>query len=320
MILIISENTDLSTCKVIDWLVYFQIDWKRINEGDILNLAISFDANRKSDVCLKTKKGDVSLSMVSKVWYRRGNLHYAIDQAFFPKNNEIRNHINYEWDTIRNYINSLFNELPSIGNTAIADDLNKIKLLEYAANSGLKIPDTIITGCKQELIRFRQKHKRVVSKGIQRNPSFKSGENNYGTHTKEVTNQIIEKTSETFFPSIFQEYIDKPFELRVFYLCGNCYAMAKFPNTYKTRIDIRNTEKKNYVRAVPFNLPKHIVECLKKLMNSINLNTGSIDLIVNPDNEFVFLEVNAIGQYDDVSMRCNYSLDKKIAEALIPLV
>ena len=52
-------------------------------------------------------------------------------------------------------------------------------------------------------------------------------------------------------------------------------------------------------------------------MASINLNCASIDLVVDENDNFYFLEVNAIEQCDDVSKKCNYQLDTEIAKGLI---
>lgn len=52
-------------------------------------------------------------------------------------------------------------------------------------------------------------------------------------------------------------------------------------------------------------------------MKKMNLDTGSIDMIVTPELEYVFLEVNPVGQYDMVSVPCNYHLHSKIAKILI---
>ena len=40
-------------------------------------------------------------------------------------------------------------------------------------------------------------------------------------------------------------------------------------------------------------------------------------MILNKNNEYVFLEINPVGQYGMVSEPCNYFLDKKIAHYLI---
>ena len=52
-------------------------------------------------------------------------------------------------------------------------------------------------------------------------------------------------------------------------------------------------------------------------MKYVNLNTGSIDMIVTKENEYIFLEVNPVGQFGMVSQPCNYYLEKKITEYLM---
>lgn len=52
-------------------------------------------------------------------------------------------------------------------------------------------------------------------------------------------------------------------------------------------------------------------------MNSLNLNTGSIDLIVDTQDNYYFLEINPVGQFGMVSQPCNYYLEKKVAEYLV---
>ena len=52
-------------------------------------------------------------------------------------------------------------------------------------------------------------------------------------------------------------------------------------------------------------------------MDLLNLDNGSIDIILTPDKEYVFLEVNAVGQFGMVSVPCNYFLEEKFADFLI---
>jgi D-alanine-D-alanine ligase-like ATP-grasp enzyme len=51
-------------------------------------------------------------------------------------------------------------------------------------------------------------------------------------------------------------------------------------------------------------------------MALLKLNTGSIDLIVNTTGEYIFLEVNPVGQFGMVSSPCNYYLEREIARFL----
>lgn len=51
-------------------------------------------------------------------------------------------------------------------------------------------------------------------------------------------------------------------------------------------------------------------------MTKVEMNSGSIDMIVTLNNNYVFLEVNPVGQFWQVSYLCNYYLEKKIAHYL----
>jgi D-alanine-D-alanine ligase-like ATP-grasp enzyme len=84
-------------------------------------------------------------------------------------------------------------------------------------------------------------------------------------------------------------------------------------NDPKTQIDFRNYNNENPNRNIPFKLPKKIEKKLKKIIKIKQLDSCSIDLIVTPENEFVFLEINPQGQFEWISYYCNYHIEKKIA-------
>jgi glutathione synthase/RimK-type ligase-like ATP-grasp enzyme len=52
-------------------------------------------------------------------------------------------------------------------------------------------------------------------------------------------------------------------------------------------------------------------------MKTIGMKSGSIDLIVDENNDYIFLEVNPIGQFAQVSIPCNYYIEEYIANYLI---
>jgi len=319
MILIISQNSDLSTSNIIDWLP--KSSWIRINEGDISNLTLSMTSEGKNSIIFNTSQGEIDLDTISNIWYRRGSLMYTVNKEILTFPSKITSHINYEWDTLRNYLNENLDKYPILGSLKIEDDLNKLSTAQLAASCGFRIPDSLITSQKSELIKFKEKHKRVITKGIQRNPSFtidqKKEAISFNMFTTEIHNKDIQNADETFFPTLFQELCDKIYELRIFYLDGDVYPMAKFPNSHKTSIDIKNIAGGSAMRNVPYNLPESINEKLKLLMGKLGLNCASIDIIVDDKDIFTFLEINPMGQFDALSKYCNFNLDKKIANKLL---
>jgi glutathione synthase/RimK-type ligase-like ATP-grasp enzyme len=135
---------------------------------------------------------------------------------------------------------------------------------------------------------------------------------NSGTHLLTIDN--IDNISNHFFPTYFQKYIEKEFELRIFYLKGKFYSMAIFSqNDIKTTIDYRNYNKEKPNRNIPFQLPKDLEKKLHFFMKKSALDTGSIDMIKDTNGQYVFLEVNPVGQFDWLSINCNYYIEEKIA-------
>lgn len=134
-------------------------------------------------------------------------------------------------------------------------------------------------------------------------------------YTQKINLEKIETNS--FAVSLVQNYIEKKYELRVFYFEKLFYTMAIFSqNDSKTSVDFRNYNKEKPNRTVPYKLPYEVEQKLINLMDKLDLNCGSIDMIVEKNNEYVFLEVNPIGQFGMISSPCNYNLERIIAKYL----
>lgn len=315
MILIITEQNDFSTCKVIDWLDHHGVEWMRLNERDIVGVSYHLFPEGSTTMILNTVYNTIQMNELKGVWYRRGSLNFQIGEALSSIVPKIKQHLSYEWETLKSCIEEKLEGLPAVGKLSTGDNLNRLKVLQKATEVGLKVPETIVTDSIADLLVFKQQHKRIITKGIQRNPSFQRGDSGYFSFTKEVSDKMISECPEEFFPSLFQVFYPKQYELRIFYLDGGCYAMAQFPNSETSQIDIRNTQS-NKPRGVPYRMPFEVENKVVRLMDVLGLNCGSIDMIVPQEDEFIFLEVNAIGQYDYLSVKCNYGLDERIAERL----
>jgi hypothetical protein len=95
-------------------------------------------------------------------------------------------------------------------------------------------------------------------------------------------------------PTILQPYVEKAFELRCVVIGENIFA-AKMDTqaNEKSRIDSRGGDPDHEI----FELPHEVEASLHRVMDSFGLNFASLDMIVTPDGEFVFLELNPNGQW-----------------------
>lgn len=249
------------------------------------------------------------INSISSVWFRRGSLNISkkIDNA-------LSNFLNEESYHIKNYIYYLLSSKKRIGeiNSSI---INKLIVNDIARSVGLSMPKTFLLTSQEELKKIFKKHE-LITKVIAGNGFLRIDNERFGIMYTSLVNRL-DKFSYEFAPSYFQEKIEKRYELRIFYLLGNFYTMAIFSqNDKQTQIDFRKYNKENPNRNVPFKLPRQIQQRLKKLMDELKLTTGSIDMIVDKEMNYYFLEVNPEGQFGMVSFPCNYNLEKEIANSL----
>ncbi|WP_448624132.1 MvdC/MvdD family ATP grasp protein [Geodermatophilus sp. URMC 64] len=100
-------------------------------------------------------------------------------------------------------------------------------------------------------------------------------------------------------PNIFQPYIEKAYELRCVVM-GEQIFTAKLDSQahQSTRTDWRaGAVEEDDVTYEAFDLPERVEAGLHRLMRSFEINFASIDMIVTPDGEFVFLDLNPNGQW-----------------------
>lgn len=99
-------------------------------------------------------------------------------------------------------------------------------------------------------------------------------------------------------PGIFQPYIEKQLELRVVVIGRQIFACAiHSQQSQRTREDWRRYDL-DQTPHEPYELPPEITARVLALMDRLQLVFGSIDLIVTPQGEYVFLEINPNGQFD----------------------
>ncbi|RBL89292.1 grasp-with-spasm system ATP-grasp peptide maturase [Chitinophaga flava] len=324
MVLIISKDMEPSTDKVIDWLYYLGIPFRRINGVDLLSPDLPASLTISQEKLDVHFMGDVKadLSEITAVWYRRDATWHVLEAPIAAIRNEayyndIVLHLNNETSIAKKALYSFLNiEKKVLGNFG-KSTLNKIEILALAKGVGLDVPATLITRSKADVRNFIDSHGPVITKALWESPGIliqKEQLESYTSYTEEITPEIMEAIPETFYYSLFQEKLEKELDLRIFYLDGTCYAMAIFSQlNNQTKVDFRKYANN---RNVPYHLPETVTQHITQLMQLLQLNTGSVDIVKTKDGRYAFLEINPVGQYDMTSVPCNYQLDKKIAQFL----
>lgn len=320
MVLILSKENDHTTADVLKWMYKFNQEFVRVNGEDLVQqVSLSLDENQNAS--LQYKDQLIDLAKISAFWYRRGKIN--LDEHIKDNIQEdsavealLQKSAADEMRILEEHLHQVLTVEKSIGAYHLRS-ANKLSTLNTARKIGLTIPATIVTQHKTQLTAFLQKHKAIITKPIYETPIGKIYGNSLWVYTSEINDADLANIPDTFFPSLFQERIAKKYELRIFFLNGQCYGTAIFSQLgEEASADLRNYNQHRPNRRVPFNVPQAIEEKLIALMEQLKLNCGSIDLIVTPENEFIFLEVNPIGQFGYTSSVGNFKLEKEIAKYL----
>lgn len=325
MICISSHIGDYSTTEIIDWLKYYKSDYYLLNRNihEYNEILISDNKVQLKSYLNKNSPLNINFSNINSYWYRRGGAidqkKNELDHVILNKSDVITN-IEQEISSIHSFLYYLLYEKSietSINGQSISN-LNRLKVFKFAYNLGLKIPEYIITNKKKHLMDFYKIHKKIVLKPISNVQNINTLNGDYLQYTKLLTNIDLKKIPLQFFPSLIQEYIDKDFEIRTFYLNKTFFSMAIFSqNNEQTKVDFRKYDTKRPNVNVPYKLPKIIENKLKKLFQLFNLDCCSVDLLHTCKDEYFFLEINPVGQFGMVSKPCNYFLEREIAKTLI---
>jgi ATP-GRASP peptide maturase of grasp-with-spasm system len=314
-IIIFSENGDATTTDVMLWIMSLGKNVIRINRDDDYFHIYSISEN---EVRLQTSYGQYILQKDDVFWFRRAG-KYSVFQTHERNIDKINaksfNFVENQniWDTLIYWILKNGNCLDN----SFCADVNKIAVLEIASELGLLVPKWIVAGTQEEVRKFANGKDKVAVKNFT-TLLYTKGKKSIKQLTGCIDKETIEHIPPIFMPMIFQQYIEKKYELRCFLFNGKLYSMAIFSQQDKqTEIDFRNYNNDWPNRCIPYSMHGKYEAKLVRLAKRLSLDTGSFDILVDNNDNFYFLEVNPVGQFGMVSYPCNYNLEKMIAEYLV---
>lgn len=176
---------------------------------------------------------------------------------------------------------------------------SKLLQLKIAAACDLIIPKTLCSNDPHDIRSFLLKHEAdgVIYKPLCSSFWFEERLVRI-SYTSKVsfmdlpTNKLLQVS-----PGIFQKEIKKKYELRV--TCFGDYLVAAKLNSQvhaEGKMDWRAIPG-GQLEIEPYILPASIESKIRQFMHKMGLVFGALDLIVNDDHDYVFLEVNEQGQF-----------------------
>jgi ATP-GRASP peptide maturase of grasp-with-spasm system len=319
MVLILSESNDTTTSQVMEWLIAMGKTVLRLNECDKMTAFSIINGNAQLQFFQMSTQQQVAfdLNAVDMFWFRKRtfNLKEWVGQQF--GNACIEKYIDRELGVTAAYLHYLLSQKPNLA-VLFTASMNKLVVNQMAVAVGLQIPAYIISTQKAELYNFLANHNDAcITKAISETFFIQVEGGFLVSYTEPANRQDLVDYGDNMMPVLLQNKVDKKYELRIFYLNGTCYSSAIFSqNDKQTQVDFRKYNYAKPNRTVPFSLPAAVAEKIHLLMQQLNLKTGSIDMLVDQNGGYIFLEVNPVGQFGMVSEPCNYFLEQKVAQFL----
>ncbi len=315
MVLIISKSDDTPTEQVANWLNKYKVPFFVLNDNiyDVLN--INFDSG---EIFI----GEYSINAFKVVWFRK--FPYALRET---QKKDIRNNLYFslveynliEARALREYL--LF-ELKKRNVAWLTNPFfmteNKLIQMQTAKACGLLTPETFIINNKKTVESLMERGKELITKPFENCVNFRS-ENRIITMQTTSINDKITSVPDYFRPALVQSKIERQYEIRVFYLLGNFFSTKIITNDNEM-VDHRISVANDDCRFEIYQLPEDLKKKLRSLLDTLQLNCASVDLIVNNQNEYYFLEVNPVGQFTYHSVFNNTYLEIEIALALKKLL
>lgn len=170
--------------------------------------------------------------------------------------------------------------------------------LMMAKRAGFEIPESLITNDPAVIWRFvDRKGLKLLAKPFA--PTvWKAADQDYVTRSAMVeAGNLPDNALLQTCPMIFQRYIEKSYEVRI--TCFGDLPVAvrlKSQEIEAAQVDWRAVSPAR-LGVDRIELPTDVRDACVRLLRSLDLAFGCIDMIVTPENDWVFLEINQMGQF-----------------------
>lgn len=173
----------------------------------------------------------------------------------------------------------------------------KLFQLRIAREVGFRIPKTIVTNEPQAVRRAYGDFGPLVVKPA-KSGHFRRGGEEFSIYTSQIAEEHLAAIDDAkWTPSIYQELIPKRFDVRVTCVGDRLFSAAIHSQSDpEAAIDWRRTSNPQLPHST-IHLPDDVAVRIKSLMRRLDLQFGCVDLVLTPEGEYVFLEVNPSGQW-----------------------
>jgi glutathione synthase/RimK-type ligase-like ATP-grasp enzyme len=307
-VLIVTNQDDPHADCVIRALLTIGIEPVRLNTDEVpldTVFGLRFEGAWNGRIELAASNRIVDVERIRSVWWRRPRA-YRLPEGLSPLERD------FAADELDHALRGLWSALDCYWMShpdAITRAGWKLGQLQRAARLGFAVPRTLVTTDPAQVLAFHEAcREQVVYKVMtgpymaadrfaERHPDAPLPEA-VQTHTTAVGAAELEHLEHIrVVPCLFQERVPKRCELRVTVVGGEVFVAEIDSQAHEHgRVDWRDVHAED-LAVCAGQIPAAVADACCALVRGYGLTFSAIDLIVTPDDRYVFLESNPNGQF-----------------------
>jgi len=243
---------------------------------------------------LSSADGDVDLSRVRSVWYRKPGVLQLPDSLLPQEREWLRDECRHLLRGIWANVHAFWVSEPDRMTHASL----KVHQLQLAADLGFRVPRWVVTNDVATATAFLDSSPDGVAVKVLYLPILVTARRWATLYTHVVMPEDREHLeSVRFGPTFLQEFVRKVMDVRVTVIGDRLFAVGiQSGDDEAARIDFRRREAYELAHR-PMSIPKPVEAACLSLVRRLGLRFGALDLLLTPDDSYVFLEINPNGQW-----------------------
>jgi MvdD family ATP-grasp ribosomal peptide maturase len=281
-----------------------------------VRLSAYYDTSGDERLTLTNEEGEFDLREVTAVWHRRLNfgahLPAGLDrQLRYASLGEVSAAAHGMLASLKAF------RMDHLSHIRHAE--NKQLQLQAARELGLNIPRTLTTNHPAAARAFAKSCERgTVTKMLSSFAIYDEGKELVVFTNPVKPEDLADLSGLSLCPATFQELLPKSLEIRVT-VVGHRVMSASLDSQASERAahDWRRDGRRMLQDWQPYQLPEEVEEKILRLMDYFSLNYGAIDIILTPDDQHVFLELNPSGEFFWLERTPGLPISEAIADLLL---
>jgi len=317
MILIVTNTEDITSDFVVNKLNRLGIPYYRFNTdefGEKNGISLDFGQN-KYKILDFDKQTIIDFYNIKSVYFRRPKLpHINFEGLTQAEHFFVANEVKYFFDGCYKLLEDKFwiSQVNAIRQAEI-----KMYQLKIAHEIGFIIPDSLVANVPKDASAFVERNKndciiKPVKSGL-----LDDKENPRVIYTSILSPAHIQQLERIqVCPTYFQKRQDKIADIRVTVVGKRIFSAQIDSQDYEeTSIDWRKGSN-TILNYKSIELPTRLNDKCTSLVERLGLKFGAIDLVLNSNGQYVFLEINPNGQWAWIERKLDYDISGEIVRLL----